>query len=138
MRLNCLLPVVSAKETFRFEFEILVLASYNLNNILGSCREYLHFMNGFIMHYYGELLQVLFVIKCSHIHRSSTEEVKHPIIKKQLSEVQMKHHALLVSLGLVYYMRLNSTYRERFTKELDKINYGMKFATAFMKEVALQ
>ena len=69
------------------------------------------------------------------MHRSSTEEIKHPVISEKLNQEQMKHHALLVSLGLVYYMRLNSTYRERFTEELDKINFEVKFLTAFINEV---
>ena len=43
--------------------------------------------------------------------------------------------ALLVALGLVYYMRLNSTYREKFAKELDNEIPGIKFLQAFRDEV---
>ena len=47
----------------------------------------------------------------------------------------MRHRALLVALGLVYYMRLNSEYREAFAKELDKLKFAVKFLKAFTQEV---
>lgn len=62
----------------------------------------------------------------------------HPMISKDLNQVEMREHALLVALGLVYYMRLNSHYREKFVQELDKENFSVKFLTAFRQEVSIQ
>jgi len=63
--------------------------------------------------------------------------VAHPMIKDDLDKVEVNQRALLVALGLVYYMRLNSDYRKRFVKELDKMiqNYSVKFSKAFSDEV---
>ena len=57
------------------------------------------------------------------------------MISERLSVEEMRHRALLVALGLVYYMRLNSDYREKFSKELDRMNFVVKFQTAFTQEV---
>ena len=63
---------------------------------------------------------------------------KHPMISERLSGEEMRHRALLVALGLVYYMRLDSDYRIRFAKELDKMHVlAVKFQTAFTQEVLL-
>ena len=50
---------------------------------------------------------------------------------------EMKQRALLVALGIVYYMRLDSEYRKRFVEELDKRHFEVKFLTAFTEEVLL-
>ena len=47
----------------------------------------------------------------------------------------MCHRALLVALGLVYYVRLDTSYRKEFTEELDKNKFSVKFQTAFTEEV---
>ena len=60
---------------------------------------------------------------------------KHPMISDDLTLAEMKQRALLVALGLVYYVRLDSDYRERFAMELDKTILGVKFHTAFRQEV---
>jgi len=60
---------------------------------------------------------------------------KHPMISEELDPAEMKQRALLVALGLVYYMRLDSKYRVEFSKELDKMIPGVKFLTAFTEEV---
>jgi len=60
---------------------------------------------------------------------------KHPMISKELDTAEMKQRALLVALGLVYYMRLDSKYRILFANELDKMIPGVKFLTAFRQEV---
>ena len=60
------------------------------------------------------------------------------MISKNLTQVEMRERALLVALGLVYYMRLNSDYRKRFVQELDKENFSIKFLTAFRQEVSIQ
>ena len=49
---------------------------------------------------------------------------------------EMRQRALLVALGLVYYMRLDSKYRKKFSEELDKEPFTVKFYTAFTEEVA--
>jgi len=63
--------------------------------------------------------------------------VTHPMIKDGLDSLEVNQRALLVALGLVYYMRLNTDYRARFVKELDKKsqNYNVKFSEAFSDEV---
>ena len=61
---------------------------------------------------------------------------KHPMIKDNLDAEEMRQRALLVALGLVYYMRLDSAYRERFVKELHRMPFSVKFLTAFKQEVA--
>lgn len=60
---------------------------------------------------------------------------KHPMIKERISVEEMRQRALLVALGLVYYMRLDSDYRRMFTEELDKMHFSVKFLTAFKEEV---
>ena len=60
---------------------------------------------------------------------------KHPMISEGLDLAEMRQRALLVALGLVYYMRLDSKYRIIFAKELDKMFPGIKFLTAFTQEV---
>ena len=59
----------------------------------------------------------------------------HPIINDYSTPEQMRHRALLVALGLVYYVRLNTSYRERFTEELDRHNFSVKFQEVFTEEV---
>ena len=62
----------------------------------------------------------------------------HPIITKQcLNQYEIKQRALLVALGLVYYMRLNTHYRKVFVNELEKLipNCNVKFKEAFNDEV---
>jgi len=59
----------------------------------------------------------------------------HPVIKDN-SLVQKKHRALLVSLGVVYYVRLDSADRQTFAEELDRC-FGMQFSTVFKEEVNL-
>ena len=63
--------------------------------------------------------------------------VAHPMIKDGLDRVEVNQRALLVALGLVYYMKLNTDYRARFIKELDKKiqSYSVKFSEAFTDEV---
>jgi len=65
--------------------------------------------------------------------------VAHPMIKDDLDKLEVNQRALLVALGLVYYMRLNSDYRKRFVKELDKMiqSYSVKFSKAFNDEVRM-
>ena len=60
---------------------------------------------------------------------------KHPMIDDRLRAEEVKQRALLVALGLVYYMRLDSDYRKMFAEELDKMNFAVKFLTAFKQEV---
>lgn len=60
---------------------------------------------------------------------------KHPMISENLNREEMKQRALLVALGLVYYMRLDSEYRKKFTKELKKMYFTVEFQTAFTQEV---
>jgi len=64
----------------------------------------------------------------------------HPMIKDDLDQLEVNQRALLVALGLVYYMRLNTDYRARFVKELDKKiqNYNVKFSEAFSDEVCIK
>ena len=68
---------------------------------------------------------------------------EHPMINERLKRRQMRQNieemrqrALLVALGLVYYMRLDSVYRKKFSEELDKEPFTVKFYTAFTEEVA--
>ena len=63
---------------------------------------------------------------------------KHPMISEELDPAEMKQRALLVALGLVYYMRLDSKYRTMFANELDKMIPGVKFLTAFTEEVRIE
>ena len=62
---------------------------------------------------------------------------EHPMIRDDLDRLEVNQRALLVALGLVYYMRLNTDYRARFIKELDKKiqSYSVKFSKAFSDEV---
>ena len=60
---------------------------------------------------------------------------KHPMISEELDTAEMKQRALLIALGLVYYMRLDSKYRLLFANELNKMVPGVKFLTAFTQEV---
>ena len=60
---------------------------------------------------------------------------KHPMINEGLSREEMRQRALLVALGLVYYMRLDSDYRKMFSEELDKMHFSVDFLTAFNQEV---
>ena len=64
---------------------------------------------------------------------------EHPMIRDGLDRLEVKQRALLVALGLVYYMRLNTDYRARFVKELDKMiqSYCVKFSQAFSDEVRM-
>ena len=50
---------------------------------------------------------------------------------------ETKQRALLVALGVVYYMRLDSEYRKRFVEELEKEHFEVKFLTALTDEVLL-
>jgi len=62
----------------------------------------------------------------------------HPIISKQYSDqFKIKQRALLVALGLVYYMRLNTLHRKQFIEELEGtiLNCAVKFKEAFDDEV---
>ena len=61
---------------------------------------------------------------------------EHPMISKNLNGEEMKQRALLVALGLVYYMRLDSEYRKKFAEELDKMHFVVEFLTAFTQEVS--
>ena len=49
----------------------------------------------------------------------------------------MRERALLVALGLVYYVRLDSLYRKRFAAELDKNEFSLKFQAVFTEEVRM-
>ena len=49
----------------------------------------------------------------------------------------MRERALLVALGLVYYVRLDNLYRERFAHELDKNEFSLKFQAVFTEEVRM-
>lgn len=62
---------------------------------------------------------------------------EHPIVTQQLDEEELRHRALLVALGLVYYMRLNNEYRKGFVQELNRINFAVDFLTAFTEEVIM-
>lgn len=63
--------------------------------------------------------------------------VEHPMIRGGLDQLEVNQRAVLVAVGLVYYMRLNTDYRARFVKELDQViyNYAVKFSKAFFDEV---
>ena len=62
---------------------------------------------------------------------------KHPMIKERLSVEEIRQRALLVALGLVYFMRLDSDYRKLFAEELDRMYFSVKFLKAFKQEVQL-
>ena len=62
---------------------------------------------------------------------------KHPMINERLSGEEMRQRALLVALGLVYYVRLDSDYRKMFAEELDRMYFSVKFLKAFKQEVRL-
>jgi len=49
----------------------------------------------------------------------------------------VKQKALLVALGLVYYMRLDTEYRSKFVEKVDQLtpSYSVKFENAFTDEV---
>ena len=63
----------------------------------------------------------------------------HPVIKNKSSPLDMNHRAILVALGLVYYMRLDTNYRKMFIADLDGMikSYCINFETAFNDEVIL-
>ena len=69
----------------------------------------------------------------------STIYNKHPIIGSNLEPEELRYRALLVALGLVYYVRLNTLHRKKFEDELDKNQLPMKltFHKAFTEEVAI-
>lgn len=69
----------------------------------------------------------------------STIHRKHPRINRHSTPEEMRHRALLVALGLVYYVRLDTSYRKRFADELDSNNFPVKlrFKKAFTEEVAI-
>ena len=63
---------------------------------------------------------------------------KHPMMSEGLSKEEMGHRAMLVALGLVYFMRLDSKYRIKFAEKLDTMhNFAVNFQTAFTQEVLL-
>lgn len=64
--------------------------------------------------------------------------ITHPIITKHCSnQYEIKQRALLVALGLVYYMRLSTQYRVAFVTDLENLipNCNVKFKEAFDDEV---
>ena len=66
----------------------------------------------------------------------STIYSKHPRINRDTTQEEMRHRALLVALGLVYYVRLDTSYRKKFVNELDRNNTAkLKFKQAFTEEV---
>ena len=74
-------------------------------------------------------------------HRPSTEEVpveEDKTIKyADVESLEVKQKALLVALGLVYYMRLGTKYRLKFVEKMDQLtaSYSVKFKKAFSDEV---
>ena len=62
----------------------------------------------------------------------------HPITSSNLEPEELSYRALLVALGLVYYVRLNTSHRKKFEDELDKNQLPTKltFHKAFTEEVA--
>ena len=64
----------------------------------------------------------------------------HPMIKEGLDKLEVTQRALLVSLGLVYYMRLNSEYREKFVEVIDQLTpyYSVNFLKAYNDEVTIE
>ena len=69
----------------------------------------------------------------------STIYNRHPIIGRNLEPEELRYRALLVALGLVYYVRLNTSHRKKFEDELDKNQLPTKltFHKAFTEEVAI-
>lgn len=63
------------------------------------------------------------------------DALNHPKINSNSTPEQMKERALLVALGLVYYVRLNTAYRKKFADKLDKNNFSVKFQVVFTEEV---
>jgi len=63
----------------------------------------------------------------------------HPMIKEGLDKLEVTQRALLVSLGLVYYMRLNSEYRTKFVEVIDELTscYSVNFMKAYNDEVSI-
>ena len=59
------------------------------------------------------------------------------MIKERISVEEIRQRALLVALGLVYYMRLDSDYRKLFAEELDRMYFSVKFLKTFKQEVQL-
>lgn len=57
------------------------------------------------------------------------------MINSDSTAEEMRYRALLVALGLVYYVRLNTSYRKRLTDELDKNKHSVKFQEVFTEEV---
>ena len=68
----------------------------------------------------------------------STIYSKHPRINSNSTPEEMRHRALLVALGLVYYVRLDTSYRKKFAQKLDGNNspVKLKFKQVFTEEVA--
>ena len=62
----------------------------------------------------------------------------HPLIKSNLNLLELKQRAILVALGLVYYMRLDTSYRKRFVEEMDQatVSFRFLFKEAFNDEVS--
>ena len=58
--------------------------------------------------------------------------------KDDLDSLEIKQKALLVALGLVYYMRLDTKYRLKFVKKMDQLttSYSVGFEKAFTDEVS--
>ena len=63
----------------------------------------------------------------------------HPMIKADLDKLEVTQRALLVALGLVYYMRLNSEYRTKFVEMIDELTsyYRVNFMKAYNDEVSI-
>ena len=51
-----------------------------------------------------------------------------------MDENSIQEHAVLVALGLVYYLRLNEKYRERYKKDLKKTQIRAKTVDEALKE----
>ena len=52
----------------------------------------------------------------------------------EVDENSSQEHAVLVALGLVYYLRLNEKYRERYKKDLKKTQIRAKTVDEALKE----
>ena len=61
------------------------------------------------------------------------------MIKEGLDKLEVTQRALLVSLGLVYYMRLNSEFRTKFVEVIDELTscYSVNFMKAYNDEVSI-
>ena len=51
-----------------------------------------------------------------------------------MDENSIQEHAVLVALGLVYYLRLNEKYREKYKKDLKKTQIRAKTVDEALKE----